>query len=195
MQMKLYMVRHGQSQTNLEQKYTGWAQVELTEKGHKDAEKAGQFLQGIPFDRIYASDLSRAVHTAKIALPGCEPLQTPLLREIGLGVLEKRSISECTETYGEVLARHRLAYDYTAYGGENGAMIRQRVRDFLTLLEKDPAENIAAFAHAGTLMSAMDVIFEAPLDRKHLRCPNGCIAIFVYENDRWALQTWGAGLR
>lgn len=192
--MKLYMIRHGQSVTNLEVRYTGWAQVELTDKGRQDAERAGQFLRPIPFDRVYASDLIRAVHTAKIALPGCEPIQTPLLREIGLGTLEKRSITECTETYGEALAQHRLSYDYTAYGGENHQMIRDRVRDFFTLLEENPADHIAAFAHAGTLLTAMDVVFGARLERKHLRCPNCCIAIFVYENDRWALQTWGAGL-
>ena len=83
--MKLYMVRHGQSETNLARKFTGWAQVNLTEKGVEDAKRAGEFLKGRPFDRIYSSDLIRAVQTAQYAISGCEPVQLPQLREIGLG--------------------------------------------------------------------------------------------------------------
>ena len=82
--MKLYMVRHGQSETNLSRCFTGWSQVNLTEQGIADAKRAGEYLKGISFDRIYSSDLIRAVQTAQNAIPGCVPVQLPCLREIGL---------------------------------------------------------------------------------------------------------------
>ena len=85
--MKLYMVRHGQSETNLAGKFTGWAQVSLTEQGFADARRAGVYLQGKTFDRIYSSDLKRAVQTAQTAIPGCEPIQLACLREINVGDL------------------------------------------------------------------------------------------------------------
>ena len=62
--MFLYVIRHGESETNLSRHWTGWNDVNLTEKGRKDAERAGAMLQGIPFDQIYSSDLTRALHTA-----------------------------------------------------------------------------------------------------------------------------------
>ena len=57
--MRLYVIRHGESENNLKKCWTGWYDAPLTEKGRQDARKAGTFLQGITFDKIYASDLSR----------------------------------------------------------------------------------------------------------------------------------------
>ena len=68
--MKLYVIRHGESETNLKKVYSGWAQVRLTEKVERDAENVGELLRKVAFDQIYSSDLIRAVRTAEIALPG-----------------------------------------------------------------------------------------------------------------------------
>lgn len=62
--MRVYVIRHGESETNLNKKWTGWLDVHLTDKGKDDAKKAGDFLKNIAFEKIYASDLSRAVETA-----------------------------------------------------------------------------------------------------------------------------------
>ena len=83
--MLVYLIRHGESQSNLDKIWSGWNDVPLTEKGKLDAKKAGEYLDGIKFDKIYSSDLSRAKNTAEIAIPGCEYEQTPLLREINVG--------------------------------------------------------------------------------------------------------------
>lgn len=192
--MKLYMVRHGQSETNLAKCFTGWAQVNLTEKGVADAKRAGEYLRGIAFDRVYSSDLIRAVQTAQYALPGCEPVQLPELREIGLGELEMRYIPECEEKLGESFAENRRNYDYTSYGGENRDMMEVRVRRFFEMLENDPCENAVAFAHAGTLQTALDVVMDMRLNRYHLACLNGSVAVFEYFNGRWLLRTWGAAI-
>ena len=192
--MKLYMVRHGQSETNLAKKFTGWAQVNLTEKGVEDAKRAGEFLKGRPFDRIYSSDLIRAVQTAQNAIPGCQPVQLPLLREIGLGSLQLRPIDECVAEYGEPFVIHRREHNFVPYGGENQDMMEARVRQFLQMLENDPCEQAVAFAHAGTLQTALDIVLGTRLDRSHLRCLNGSVAVFEYEGGRWLLHTWGGGL-
>ena len=192
--MKLYMVRHGQSETNLAKCFTGWAQVNLTEKGIADARRAGEYLKGIAFDRVYASDLIRAVQTAQYALPGCEPIQLPELREIGLGTLELRSIDECEAQLGEEFAQHRRDYDFTAYGGENRDRMEKRVRRFFEVLENDPCETAVAFAHAGTLQTALDVVMDMRLNRYHLACLNGSVAVFEHLNGRWLLRTWGGAI-
>ncbi len=192
--MKLYMVRHGQSETNLAKRFTGWAQVNLTEQGMEDAKRAGRYLQGLSFDRIYSSDLIRAVQTAQNAIPGCEPVQLSQLREIGLGELEMRSIEECAQQLGETFAENRRAYDFTAYGGENRDMMEARVRQFFQMLENDPCEQAVAFAHAGTLQTALDIVLDTRLDRSHIICSNGSVAMFEYMGGRWVLRMWGGAM-
>lgn len=193
--MKVYMVRHGQSETNLARRFTGWAQVNLTEKGIQDAKRAGEYLKGLTFDRIYSSDLIRAVQTAQNAIPGCEPVQLPLLREIRLGSLELRPIDECIAEYGEPFVEHRREYNFTPYGGENQDMMEERVRRFLKMLEDDPCEQAVAFAHAGTLQTALDIVLGVRLNRSHLHCLNGSVAIFEYEDGRWLLHAWGGAAK
>ena len=67
---KLVLLRHGQSQWNLENKFTGWKDVPLTEKGIKEANNAGLLLKknNIGIDKIFSSVLQRANKTAEIAI-------------------------------------------------------------------------------------------------------------------------------
>lgn len=192
--MRLYMVRHGQSETNLAKKYTGWAQVSLTEKGFADARRAGQFLEGLHFDRIYSSDLLRAVQTAQTAIPGCEPIQLPDLREINVGSLAYRSIVECRETMGEEFLHNLAIHNFVPYGGEDVDMLRERIARFLHMLEEEPCDQVIAFAHAGALQAALDYVLDQHIVRSHLSCMNGSIAVFVYENNRWYLESWGLNI-
>lgn len=192
--MKLYMVRHGQSETNLARRYTGWAQVNLTEQGISDAKRAGEYLKEIPFDRIYSSDLIRAVQTAHHALPGCEPVQLPVLREINVGELAGQLIAECPERYGADFDENRRTRNFVPYGGENQAMFRERVCRFLQMMEKEDARTVAAFAHAGVVQTMLDVVLGMDVDRSRVRCLNGAVSVFEYEGGRWMLRTWGAAV-
>ena len=188
--MKLYMVRHGESQTNFERRFTGQADALLTDKGRADARKAGEKLKDIHFDRIYSSDLSRAADTARIAL-GREPVQLKVLRELDLGNLAWRTIAECEEEYGEELWKNRSAYNYKPYGGENEAELQKRVRDFLTMLENDPCDRAIAFSHAGFITCTLTQVLGGTFDRKHIKCLNASIAVFSYDGEKWALEQWG----
>ena len=89
--MKLYLVRHGQSVANATKIHSGWSQVPLTEQGRADAARAGEYLQTLQFDRVYSSDLTRAIETAQIALPDCTPTQLSLIRERTVGFVDGRS--------------------------------------------------------------------------------------------------------
>ena len=67
---KLILLRHGQSQWNLENRFTGWKNVPLTEKGETEAKKAGELIKkhNISIDRVFSSLLERANRTAEIAI-------------------------------------------------------------------------------------------------------------------------------
>ena len=71
---KLILLRHGQSQWNLENRFTGWKNVPLTEKGEAEAKKAGELIKkhNISIDRVFSSVLERANRTAEIVIKKAE---------------------------------------------------------------------------------------------------------------------------
>src|SRR6266545_3329957 len=64
----LVLVRHGESQWNLENRFTGWVDVDLSDKGREEARQAGEKLRGYHFDRAFTSVLKRAIDTLKIII-------------------------------------------------------------------------------------------------------------------------------
>jgi len=79
----LVLLRHGQSQWNLENRFTGWVDVDLTAEGEAQAKRGGMLLsqEGLAFDRAYASVLTRAIRTGSIALQACDQLWIPLVKD------------------------------------------------------------------------------------------------------------------
>lgn len=189
--MKVYLVRHGQSLANATKIHSGWSQVPLTEQGREDAARAGEYLRTFHFDRIYSSDLLRAIQTAEIALPGCNPEQLPLVRERNVGILVGRPFEECAAEYGDAYWEARKTLDFTPYGGENREMLYDRAAEFLKFLEENPADSIAVFTHEGFIGSCMEIVLGVLIDRKKLRCANGSVTILSFENGAWRLCTFG----
>ncbi|MEY3525239.1 MAG: phosphoglyceromutase [Pseudomonadota bacterium] len=116
---KLVLIRHGESLWNLENRFTGWTDVELTATGVAQAKQAGHTLKnhGYDFDLGYTSMLKRAIHTMWHTLDSMERSWLPLahhwrLNERHYGALQGLNKTETTEKYGEaqVLAWRR-SYD------------------------------------------------------------------------------------
>ena len=112
--MKLYVVRHGQSEDNLAKRHSGWADCSLTEQGRADAERAGSILRGIAFDKVFSSDTKRAKQTCAIALPEMQDTveYTPLIRETNVGTLTGLEVAECQRRWGEEYDSRRKARNF-----------------------------------------------------------------------------------
>ena len=80
---KLVLLRHGQSRWNIQQRFTGWVDVDLTEKGEAEALEAGRLIkaEGIDFDAVYTSVLTRAIRTADLALWTAGQLWLPMVKD------------------------------------------------------------------------------------------------------------------
>jgi len=116
---KLVLLRHGESQWNLENRFTGWTDVDLTDTGREQAKSAGYYLQkeGFTFDLAFTSLLKRAIRTLWIAMDEMDLLWVPVrrawqLNERHYGSLQGLNKSETAEKYGdEQVLIWRRSYD------------------------------------------------------------------------------------
>ncbi len=106
--MKLVLVRHGESEWNKLNLFTGWTDVDLSEKGHEEAAAAGRLLkaEGYDFDVCYTSYLKRAIHTLNHILDEMDRVWLPVtktwkLNERHYGALQGLNKAETAEKYGE----------------------------------------------------------------------------------------------
>jgi 2,3-bisphosphoglycerate-dependent phosphoglycerate mutase len=106
--MKLVLVRHGESEWNKLNLFTGWHDVDLSEKGHEEAKQGGKILkeEGYDFDVAYTSYLKRAIHTLNHILDEMDRNWIPVnkcwqLNERHYGALQGLNKSETAEKYGE----------------------------------------------------------------------------------------------
>lgn len=105
---KIVLVRHGESQWNLENRFTGWVDVDLSAKGREEAKKGGQSLkkEGYVFDVAFTSVLKRAIHTSEIVLDELDLAWIPVqrswrLNERHYGALAGLNKSETAAKHGE----------------------------------------------------------------------------------------------
>ena len=106
--MKLVLVRHGESEWNKLNLFTGWMDVDLSDKGREEAKQGGQILrdEGYDFDICYTSYLKRAIHTLNYVLDEMDRAWLPVvkswkLNERHYGALQGLNKSETAEKYGE----------------------------------------------------------------------------------------------
>ena len=105
---KLVLLRHGESQWNMENKFTGWADVDLTDKGIEEAKAAGELLknEGFTFDKAFTSVQKRAIRTLWITLDGMDLMWIPVERswkmnERFYGGLTGMNKAETAKKYGD----------------------------------------------------------------------------------------------
>jgi len=108
MSIKLVLLRHGESEWNLANRFTGWTDVDLTPRGLKEAKRAGEILreEGYKFDVAYTSVLKRAIRTLWIALDELDLMWIPVYRSWRLnerhyGALQGLNKKETAEKYGQ----------------------------------------------------------------------------------------------
>jgi 2,3-bisphosphoglycerate-dependent phosphoglycerate mutase len=117
--VKLVLLRHGQSRWNLENRFTGWVDVDLTAEGEAQAARGGELIgqSGVKFDRAYASVLTRAIRTGTIALDKAGQGDLPLIRDWRLnerhyGALTGLNKAETAAKHGDEQVKvWRRSYD------------------------------------------------------------------------------------
>lgn len=156
----LTLVRHGESVWNLENRFTGWVDVELSPKGIEEATSAGKKLAGYVYDVLFTSVLQRAIRTAELAFEsaGIEKISTlrsEKLNERHYGDLQGLNKADIGKQYGEEqLKIWRRSYDIPPPNGESLKMTQERVLPYYHS-EIEPllreGKNVIVVAHGNSL--------------------------------------------
>jgi len=164
----LYLVRHGQSVYNLENRFTGWKDVELTELGKNQAKEAGEILLDINFDWCYISNLKRAKDTLNIILNTIN--QSPTienniaLNERDYGDLIGQNKSEAADKFGaDQVQIWRRSFDTPPPGGESLKMTAERTLPFyknVILPKVLNSNNVIISAHGNSIRAIVMEIFD-----------------------------------
>ena len=196
----LVLLRHGQSEWNLANKFTGFHDVDLTEAGIAEAKSAGEKLKEkeIEFAQVYTSTLTRANRTARLALEAAgynDLIDTMIehddLRERDYGDLTGLNKDETREKYGdEQVHIWRRSYDTPPPGGEClKDVVENRVRPYYEAHIKDrvmkDGENILIAAHGNSLRAMLIILgVETPETINQAEIPTGQPLVFELEDGK-----------
>ncbi len=158
--MKIYLVRHGLTESNKQKHYTGWTDVDLAPEGIAQVEALASEFLGEEITGLYSSDLRRAIKTAEIigADRGLKPEPSPQLREINFGVWEGLRYEEIMASYGDELRRwYDDPFLCAPPGGENLHQVFTRVYSFLDGLwqREDGESTFIVVSHGGAIRSVL----------------------------------------
>ncbi len=189
----LILIRHGQSVWNASNRFTGWTDVDLSEKGIGEAEEAGRQLSDVRIDVVHTSDLIRAQRTADIVMQYNEvsddvPTKYDWrLNERHYGALQGLNKAETAEKHGaEQVHIWRRSFDVAPPEGESLEMTAERTIPYFTeeiVPDLESGKNVLVSAHGNSLRSiVMHIEDISPEDIVSLEIPTG-VPLFYHHDD------------
>ena len=189
---KLVLIRHGESQWNLENRFTGWVDVPLSPKGIEEAKAAGKKLAGFKFDRAFSSVLARANETMRIILEAIEQTGIPIEKDKALnermyGELQGLNKAETAKKFGDEQVKiWRRSYDVRPPGGESLKDTAERVLPYYDSRIKPcvlKGETILIAAHGNSLRALVMQLEQLTREQVlELNIPTGAPLLYELDN-------------
>ena len=199
--MKLYFVRHGRTVWNLEGRFQGaGGDSPLLPESIETLKELGQYLKDVSFDKIYSSDLPRAVKSAEIIqsqLTNPCPLESvPELREWHLGKLEGLKIATLNAIYQQQIQAFKTnlaKFDTSMFEAESLYSTTQRTIQFIKSLKNTKTEQLLLVGHGANLTASLRTLLG--FNEAHLRKNGGLVnaSLTIIETDdfeKFTLKTW-----
>ncbi len=190
---KLVLIRHGESQWNLENRFTGWVDVPLSPKGIEEAKAAGKKLAGFKFDRAFSSVLARANETMRLVLEGIGQTGIPIEKDKALnermyGELQGLNKAETAKKFGDEQVKiWRRSYDVRPPGGESLKDTAERVLPYYDNRIKPyvlKGETILIAAHGNSLRALVMQLEQLTREQVlELNIPTGAPLLYELDNN------------
>ena len=182
--MKIYVIRHGETNANKEGVFQGSSDWPLNEDGIKLAKITGQKMKDIKFDACFSSPLIRAKHTAEILLKesgnDIEIQYDDRLKEINAGIYEGKKIWATKPDKKEIPRLLMLLFKYNAFlcgkfkGGESVRQVYKRTQEFLKELSKKNYENVLVSMHGCSMRAMLNMLYDNKFDFWQGNVPYNC---------------------
>jgi len=189
---RLVLLRHGESQWNLENRFTGWVDVPLSPRGVEEAKNAGDKLKGFTFDRAFTSVLSRANETLRFVLEAIGQTAIPIEKDKALnermyGELQGLNKAETATKYGDAQVKiWRRSYDVRPPGGESLKDTAERVLPYYETRIKPcvlKGETILIAAHGNSLRALVMQLEQLSKEQVlELNIPTGAPLLYDLDN-------------
>ena len=189
---RLVLLRHGESQWNLENRFTGWVDVPLSPRGVEEAKNAGEKLKSFTFDRAFTSVLSRANETLRLVLEAIAQTAIPIEKDKALnermyGELQGLNKAETAKKYGDDQVKiWRRSYDVRPPGGESLKDTAERVLPYFETKIKPcvlKGETILIAAHGNSLRALVMQLEHLSKEQVlELNIPTGAPLLYELDN-------------
>ncbi len=190
--MKLYLIRHGESEANADGTHSGWSPVNLTDRGRAQAEGTRRLLEGVSFDRIYVSDVRRAQQTTQILFPDKAFIYNALIRELNNTAMRGKTPDQMLRLYPALYPACRRAFDYAPLGldCESGPHLQNRAAAFLRLVQSEDETRFAAVCHAGFIRACGACALSTPTHIPALDVDNAAVCVLEFRKGCWHVLLW-----
>lgn len=182
--MKIWLVRHGETEANVARLYSGHTPTPLTEKGQQQAQRLGEMLHHAPFDRVLCSELERTQHTARLLLGNRQIPVTPhpLLNEMFFGDWEMRHHRDLQIEDKENYAAWCADWQHAApTNGESFPDFSRRISAFTAELAHYQDENLLIVSHQGVLSLLTALLLGMPMAGMwHFRIDHGAWSVIDF---------------
>ncbi|MCB1901295.1 MAG: histidine phosphatase family protein [Rhodocyclaceae bacterium] len=196
MRTRLCLVRHGETDWNVERRLQGHLDVSLNARGRAQALATARALKGHEFDAVYSSDLARANETARaVAAASGLPINTAAsLRERHYGDFQGLTYNEAAERHPQAYARFMArdtGFDIPG-GGESLDTFSKRIgKALLAIADQHPGRQILIVTHGGVLDIAHRLATNTPLmAERDFAIPNAALNWIVRRDEDWHLEAW-----
>ena len=205
--MKLVIVRHGETEWNVQHRAMGQLDSPLTPKGIQQARAIGNRLHRLKFTSLYSSDLGRAVQTANIIAEICAKkiIFDPELREWNMGIFQGLTVSEMHEKFPQERQDYeQIGDEYIIPEGESLDQCRDRGFRILNAIVKRHSnenlhenlaetgdETVVVVTHGCVLMGFFEMVLDLRSGNTwRFKLDNANFCAFEYANERWSLVVW-----
>ena len=190
--LHLMLVRHGETEWNVQRRYQGQSDVPLSDLGRRQAELVAERLVDEKIDAVYASDLKRAWETAQAIAEknSLDVFSEPRLRELKFGILEGLTFDEAQERYPEMIEAWMEDFNNTPEGAETIDLFNARIVALLDELKSKHDEQVVLLVgHGGSLSEILRVVLElSPEKRWYLDMGNTSLSEVLIADDYVALN-------
>lgn len=187
---RVFIVRHGETDYNVEHRWQGHLDVPLNHNGQQQAQLLAHYLQPETIDAIFASDLRRAYATAQAIAhsKGLSVIADSRLREINLGVFQGMTNLQIEKAYPEDKLQWDSNNDFAPLKGESRYQVQKRAYEaWLEITNQEDMNTVVLVTHGGTIRMLLEKIFSGKI--KRLKLKNTSVSIIERAQDETWLST------